>query len=858
MNMKTVLEIAKRALKKALKAVKKLDRKLYPFDIYTRSKPKKDWNIKYAKYVRKQQVEPNWIFYESHGGSGMLCNPYAIFRAFQKMPEFSQYLHIWVIRDKDEKERLRKEYKHLKNVLFVYYQSTGYAYFLAKSKYLINNTSYYSVFSKRDEQIYVNTWHSITVKALGYDMPDGRRLVNNMLRNLLMADYIISPNRFMTDIFNNAFRLREICESKILEIGYPRNDLVVNSDRERVFSKLEERGTVVDRNKKIILYAPTWNGNNVSKPKIDCARYTNMCEYFAQHVNMDEYQLLIKPHQIEYRNFPAAERESGKYVSYTIDANELLSVVDVLITDYSSIYFDYMLADKPILFYIPDFEAYSAMRGIYFTKEELPGPCCSDFAALAAYINNIDRVTEEYKQIRHDTQAWASEFDDGHVAERVLDIVFRGNENYNIKSAEKTGKKRILFYMGGLATNGVTSAALSLLKAIDYSQYDVSVFVVGLKDSAQNRMFDSIPADVRTIMRTSKPVLATVDKECYSRMLKEGIPENEEERMQLQWVMRREFVRIFGNAPFDYLIDFSGYGSYIPALFTLGYSGKNAKFYMWQHNDMLMDYSNQQKMTLNANDVTIEALLSCYARMDKVVSATKDVYEANLRKLATPEIRDKFTYCTNLLDPERFAELAKEENILCHSDCIEYVQDSRVNGMKTSTIFPLKQNQIKFVTMGRCMPEKNHEGIIRALKRLCDEGHDAVIYIIGDGHLRTHLEELAAELGIAERVFITGMLQNPMALLKRCDCFVFPSIYEAQGLGVLEARTVGLPIIVSNYEAVGSVLLDDQQYILKGTDADSIYEGMQAFIQGKIPCDYNFSVEKYNERGIGEFYKLLS
>ncbi len=856
-----ILLTCKKNIKKVKKAIKKpfkwLAKKIFPFDRYIQAKPSNKWKTKYVKYVYSQPVEKNWVLYESHGGSGMLCNPYAVFKAFQDAPEFKNYIHIWVVRDAEEKERLESEYKRLKNVIFVYYQSTGYAYFLAKSKYLINNTSFYSVFSKREEQIYINTWHSITVKALGYDMPDGRRLVNNMLRNLLMADYIISPNRFMTDIFNNAFRLREICESKILEIGYPRNDLVVNSTKEEVLSKLEARGTVVDKNKKIILYAPTWNGNNVSEPKIDFGRYTEIYEYFSRHINTDEYQLLIKPHQIEYRNFPQEEKESGKYVSYTIDANELLSVVDILITDYSSIYFDYMLADKPILFYIPDFKAYSKMRGIYFTKEELPGPCCTDLVSLAEHINNIQKVTKDYQQIRDNTRAWANEFDDGHVAQKVLDIVFRGKENYNIKSAAKTEKERILIYIGTLATNGVTSAALSLLKEIDYSKYDVSAFVVGLKTPEQNASFDNIPENVRTIIRTSRPTLAPAEKDVYSQMLTEGIPRDEEECKQLQRIMRREFVRIFGNASFDHVIDFSGYAPYVPALFRLGYTGTNAKFYMWQHNDMLMDYSNQEKMQLNHNQVTIDALQSCYARMDKIVSATEDVYEANVRKMATPENKSKFTYCTNLLDRERFLKLAKEENVICHSESLEYIREEYPNGIRTSTVFPLKPKQIKFVTMGRCMPEKNHEGIIRAVKRLCDEGYDAVVYIIGDGHLRQYLDELACKLGVTDRVFITGVLQNPMALLKRCDCFVFPSLYEAQGLAVLEARIVGLPIIVSNYEAVRSVLLDDKQLIIKSTDADGIYEGMLAFIRGEVPSDYAFCVEEYNLRGIADFNKLL-
>lgn len=837
--------------------LKKLHCKIFFKKVYTKCETASNWKKKYVKFVQTEKVEKNWVFYESHAGAGMLCNPLAIFKAFQRSPDFNKYLHIWTVRDEAEKKLLEQEHKHLKNVIFVYYQSEGYAYFVAKSKYLINNTSFYPVFSKRKEQIYMNTWHSITVKALGYDMPDGTRLVSNMLRNLLMSDYVISPNRFMTDIFNNAFRLREIFTNKYLEIGYPRNDLVVNTKREEILSKMERRGTVVDRNRKIILYAPTWTGTNVGRPVIDVGRYTAIYEHFSKNVDMSEYQLLIKPHNIEYRNFTQEERNSGKYVSYTIDANELLSVVDILITDYSSIYFDYMTAKKPILFYMPDFEAYNKMRGIYFTKDELPGPCCFDLKSLAECVNNIEQVITDYKEICDNTRAWACEFDDGKVSEKALDVLFNENCDYNIKTAPKTDKTRILMYIGTLATNGVTSAALSLLNAIDYEKYDVSVFVVSLKNEQQNSNFDKINPNVRVILRNSAPTLTKEDKVVYNQMRFDGIPTDKTTLEHLKRIMQREYMRLFGEAKFDYIIDFSGYSPYFPALAFLGNQNANTKCFMWQHNDMLLDYTNEEKKALNNNAVTVDALKSCYRLCDKVVSATEDVYKINKKNFATSETIHKFTYATNQMDSERIEALLNDENVEITENSLIYTNQQFDNGIKNHTVIPFKKQQMKFVTMGRCMPEKNHQNIIHAIKRLVDNGYDAVLYIIGDGHLRSDLEALAEKLGVADRIFITGVMQNPIALLKCCDCFIFPSIYEAQGLAVLEARTVGLPIIVSNYEAVGSVLMEDKQYILKGTDVDSVYEGMLAYINGQVPSDYKFDIAQYNKHGMEEFEKLF-
>lgn len=187
------------------------------------------WKYLFNYFVNTHKVRKNWVLYESHAGAGMLCNPLALFKEFQKRPDFKKYLHIWVIADKDEMAYLKKKYSRFRNVKFVRYNTIGYAFHVATAKYLINNTSFTSFFYKRKEQIYLNTWHSITVKYIGYDIPDGKRYVQNMLRNLLMADYIVSPNKFMTGIFNESYKLKELYDGKIIEEGYPQRQCFKHS-----------------------------------------------------------------------------------------------------------------------------------------------------------------------------------------------------------------------------------------------------------------------------------------------------------------------------------------------------------------------------------------------------------------------------------------------------------------------------------------------------------------------------------------------------------------------------------------------------------------------------------------------------
>ena len=812
----------------------------------------KQWDSLYSLYVYREPIEPTWVLYESHVGKGMICNPFALYQAFEKMPEFGDYQHIWVINDKNEIARLKEENAGTPNLRFVMYHSAEYAYYLAKAKYLINNTSFSAVFAKRDEQVYLNTWHSITVKSLGYDTPDGNRVIKNMIRNMLMADYILSPNKFMTEIFDDSFRLRDVYNGRYVEEGYPRNDLVVNTAPETIIRKLENRGTVVDRNKKIILYAPTWSGNNALRPEIDMTKYTDLYDYLSEHIDMNEYQLLVKPHHVVYSRLSKEELNSGRYISAAIDANELLSVVDILITDYSSIYFDYMVAKKPILFYIPDYEKYSETRGIYFGLDELPGPCSFDLEDLAKNINEIERVKVDYKEVFDKTFAWACAYDDGHVSERIMDLLIRGNTNYRVLAPKQTDKKTILMSIGGLAVNGLTSAALSLLRTIDYNKYDITLFVQPLKGKDQNRNFDALPSELRVILRNGP----TPKIECtaaYSEVLAKAFLASPEAIEEMRGIMQREYVRCLGNATFDYIIDFSGYNSFFNLLTLLGGNNQNAKRFIWQHSDQLKDFTNKEKTAINHKKLSPKAMKTFYERYDKIVSSTKSIYHVNKKNFATPETADKFTYVTNMMDEQRIDTLLAE-TVKFEDGCVVF--EEVVKGETKKIRIPFNDARTHFVTMGRCMPEKNHANLIRALKMLVDEGKDVDLYLIG-GPLQKSLTALADELGLSDRVIITGSIANPFAILKRCHCFVFPSLYESQGLAVLEARCVGLPIVVSNYEAVDSVTLDDQQYILSGFEAADIYVGMAAYLDGKVPADYTFDVHAYNRAGHRELDALL-
>ena len=104
----------------------------------------------------------------------------------------------------------------------------------------------------------------------------------------------------MTEIYENAFKMKNLYPGKILEIGQPRNDSYFHTDRENVFKKLQMAGVEADPKKKLILYAPTWKGSRYSSPDTSLDAYEKMIRTIEENVDTREYQVLVKPHQIVY------------------------------------------------------------------------------------------------------------------------------------------------------------------------------------------------------------------------------------------------------------------------------------------------------------------------------------------------------------------------------------------------------------------------------------------------------------------------------------------------------------------------------------------------------------------------------
>lgn len=798
---------------------------------------------RYAYYYKYIPVSSRVILYEAFFGRGMLCNPYAIFLELLNDPRYAKYQHVWVLDRLENHTELIREYGNHKNVKFVAYQSKKYMRYLCRAGYLVNNVTFPNYFIKKKNQIYVNTWHGIPLKTLGYDMPNGATDAANAVRNMLFSDYMISANTFLTQIYLESYKLHQIYQGAVVEEGYPRLDLLRRFTREQVLDKLRRYGMEIDDSRRVILYAPTWKGNSYADPDVGVEEYFEFKRQVEMHIDTSRYQILIKVHQ---RVFQLAKNKltGGWFVPATIDANEILSVTDILISDFSSIFYDFLATKRPILFYIQDLERYKEQRGMYRTPDELPGPCTGDIEELSHWICEIDQVAQRYKDQIEEQARWANAATDENHSKKIVDIVFGKNEKNYAVFREKTQKKKLLISRGEMRVNGISTSLLNLLSHMDYDKWDVTLMITKAKGLNERDLVDRIDPNVRVMMRNSTYNMTYLEQIRHKYYMKSGV------NKPYQEMYRREVRRAYADVPFDYVIDFEGYNLFYT---LLAMQDTNAVRVIWLHNDMMNEKERRFPWLTH--------IFGLYQYFDAAVSCSREIMEVNRAALSGYCRHDQFRYAKNTIDTGRIGNGLETESI-CAYEGKKYIKvDERSSdGGRYVRMIPLVKDcagsPYVFVNMARLSVEKNQENLIRAVLRLVTEGEDVYLYILGDGPLKAKLSGLILELGLDGRVILTGNVKNPFAVMRYCDCFVLPSLHEGQPMVIHEARAMHMPIVMSDFDSVSGVCIENGQYLV-GKEADDIYEGLKAYIDGRVPTEYAFDVDEYNREAYREFLDAL-
>lgn len=812
----------------------------------------------YSSFYKRFNIKNNFIFYESRDGKSMTDNPYAIFKHLLKNDPKQKFIHIWSIDTKNNLNFYKEQYKNYKNVRFVLRMSNKYFYYLTTSKYLFNNSTFPNIFTIKDEQIYVNTWHGTPLKYMGFDIKDNPFGTSNVLRNFLSTDYILSPNQFTTNIFYNSFKLKNLYNGEILEEGYPRIDLTVNANKSEVKSSLE-RLNIKLQNKKILLYAPTWKGDNVSKPRNDLEQIYNDIKVLETQLG-SEYDVLTKVHPFLYQEAESFDLLQDYLVPDTFDTNELLSIVDILITDYSSIFFDFLVTKKPIIFYMWDYDDYKTHRGIYINPDKLPGPICTDIDSVTSKIKNIEEVRTKYYDKYNLFVKEYCYHDYGNVTEKIVNKIF----NFNNKSPSRLSKKvnmkkeKILFYPGGFKNNGITTALINLLDNIDHDKYDITLLTTINKNSEVLSNMKKLHSKVRLVFKIGR-INQTLLEDYRNYVTKHrGVTNNILKKIYPSKMYKREFKRTFGKANFDYIIDYSGYSMFWAKLLLAGSAKKKLIF---MHSDL---YSDMYKIINGRRPhfINLRGVFSLYKYFDELVSVSEATMNLNREKLTSFIKNTKINYVNNAINPKKIIQLSQDDSDVFYKNNKPFIISIRKNKNNISLVHtPLPESNdgnINFINLGRLSPEKGQDQLIEAFSKVHSKFENTRLYIVGEGVEREKLENLIKSLNLEDSVFLTGHLNNPFYLMNKCNAFILSSHYEGQPLVLLEALTLNLPVLATDIIANRDLLNNGKYGMLVENSIDGLIKGIMAIINNNNYKSSAFDAENYNKFAMKSFYDKIN
>lgn len=358
-------------------------------------------------------IKNNRIIFVSYYGKGYGDNAKYISKELLKNRE--KYELIWATKSKF-RESLPEGIKYVR------YRSLKYLYYLATSKIWINNTRCTYGVKKRKKQYYIQTWHSsLRMKKIEKDAETNlkKQYILTAKYDSRICNLIISGCEFSSDIYNNSFWY----EGEILETGTPRCDIFF--DKHEEIKKNVYKYFKIDKNKKIILYAPTFRKNDIT-----CNSFFDYTE-FVNKINEknDDYVLLVRFHPNSNTNIKCSNNiyDATCYP----DMQELITSSEILITDYSGCCFDAMIAKKKCVLFVKDLEQYMKNeRSLYFDFEELPFEKIKNEEELSKAIINFDydKYLERIKKF--DVRIKSKEY--GNASKLIVERINKVIENEKI------------------------------------------------------------------------------------------------------------------------------------------------------------------------------------------------------------------------------------------------------------------------------------------------------------------------------------------------------------------------------------------------------------------------------------------
>lgn len=370
----------------------------------------------FNRFLIRLPMRPGTVVFESHLGAQYSDNPKYIHRALRESG--APYRAIWSYAG--SRHGFPADAELVERGSWAYYRA------LARAEFWVDNQGFPDGLVKRRQTTYIQTWHGSAFKRMGFDEQSVKQsplYEHRRLRRMI--------GRFDHFIVRSEHDVRTLMRglgvtAEPLRVGYPRNDPLVSGGDPEELAELRRRLGIEGDDRTVVLYAPTFRTDENGRPSrrfeipFDLAR-------FARELG-DSCVLLVRAHYLSTAVIPPALRDTVLDVGGEHDVTTLMLLADALVTDYSSVMFDYALLDRPMVFFTPDEEEYvSRSRGAYFDlAEHAPGPVVREEDGLLAALGDLEAVRRDHAGRRRRFVEDFGEYDTGTAAKAIVQRFFTG------------------------------------------------------------------------------------------------------------------------------------------------------------------------------------------------------------------------------------------------------------------------------------------------------------------------------------------------------------------------------------------------------------------------------------------------
>lgn len=497
----------------------------------------------------KKEIKSNHVLVESHGSTDFAGNMLYIVKRLVK-DDYKIYISAQKKNYKNIKRIIKAE--KLMDTKIVKVNSYKHFKVLSSCKYILNDVAISPYFKKRKEQIILSTWHGTPLKTLGYDFIEDSYVIGGQQWTFSISDYILCPNKYTYNKIISAYKLENLFNGKVLLSGYPRNDILFSNN----YNKLRES---YGANKQIIVYMPTWRGKVI---QVNDRGLNYDLQYYLDKIDEllnDDQILYVKMHRLNQKNIEFSNFKHIKLYPAEVEIYKFLSFTDCLVTDYSSIMFDYACTRKKIVLFPFDDIIYTKNRGMYMDLEDIPFPKVHSPKELVEQINSPKEYCDD------DFIAEYCAYDGHDSTEKLIEHVFENNHVLEEITCKSASKERVIVFCGEMEESYITDSLFLHLEEMYKQNKEIFISYMNhlyINKSRKLEQFTSKYNQIPLFQYKGRYINETLQehfliKKMHKKNLVIGDMPNKNIK-KIENMFTREFSTYLYNNNYDTLVRFAG------------------------------------------------------------------------------------------------------------------------------------------------------------------------------------------------------------------------------------------------------------------------------------------------------------